>query len=164
LLNKVDDNGSLKCIQVCTDAPSINQLLFADDFLVLTKASRVNARTLQNILQLYEMCSGQTINFNKSSVLFSNYTSGAMKREILQKLNINEEDKTDKYLGLPVYVGRSRMKTFEYMKDKVWRRIRGWMEHMLSRTGMDMLIKSCAQAIPTFSCIVLILLDHYVSK
>jgi hypothetical protein len=74
-----------------------------------------------------------------------------MKREILQKLNINEEDKTDKYLGLPVYVGRSRMKTFEYMKDKVWRRIRGWMEHMLSRTGMDMLIKSCAQAIPTFA-------------
>jgi hypothetical protein len=104
---------------VCTDAPSINQLLFADDFLVLTKASRVNARTLQNILQLYEMCSGQTINFNKSSVLFSKYTSGAMKREILEELNINEEDKTDKYLGLPVYVGRSRMKTFEYIKDKV---------------------------------------------
>jgi hypothetical protein len=41
-----------------------------------------------------------------------------MKREILEELNINE-DKTDKYLGLPVYVGRSRMKTFESIKDKV---------------------------------------------
>jgi hypothetical protein len=52
---------------------------------------------------------------------------------------------------LPVYVGRSRLKTFEYLKDRVWKRIQGWKERMLSRMGKDVLIKACAQAIPTFA-------------
>jgi hypothetical protein len=71
LLNKADVDGSLEGIKVCNDAPSINHLLFADDSLVLMKATRASARTLQKVLHLYEVCLGQTINFEKSSVMFT---------------------------------------------------------------------------------------------
>jgi hypothetical protein len=151
LLNKAELEGSLEGIKICNNAPSFNHLLFADDSLVLIKASQASARTLQNILQLYEVCSGQTINFDKSSVMFSRNTSKVKKREVLRELNISEEAKTERYLGLPVYVGRSRLKTFEYLKDRVWKRIQRWKERMLSRMGKDVLIKACAQAIPTFA-------------
>jgi hypothetical protein len=40
---------------------------------------------------------------------------------------------------------------FEYLKDRLWKRIQGWKERMLSRVGKDILIKACAQAIPTFA-------------
>jgi hypothetical protein len=83
--------------------------------------------------------------------MFSSNTSKVKRREVLRELNISEEAKTEKYLGLPVYVGRSRSKTFEYLKDRVWKRIQGWKEHMLSRAGKDVLIKAIAQAIPTFA-------------
>jgi hypothetical protein len=151
LLNKADVDGSLQGIKICNNAPSFNHLLFVDDSLVLIKASKESAKTLQNILQQYEVCSGQTINFDKSSVMFSRNTSKKMKNEVLRELKISEEAKTERYLGLPVYVGRCRSKIFEYLKDRLWKKIQGWMERMLSRVGKDILIKACAQAIPTFA-------------
>jgi ABC-type arginine transport system ATPase subunit len=89
-LNKAEADGRLEGIKVCANAPSINHLLFADDSLVLTKASSASAKTLQNILQLYEVCSGQTINFDKSSVMFSKNTSNGRIKEVLEELSISE--------------------------------------------------------------------------
>jgi hypothetical protein len=65
LMNHAEEDGSLEGIRICNAAPSFNHLLFADDSLVLIKATSESARTLQNVLQLYEMCSGKTINFDK---------------------------------------------------------------------------------------------------
>jgi hypothetical protein len=151
LLNKAEEDGSLEGIRICNAAPSFNHLLFADDSLVLIKATYESARTLQNILQLYEMCSGQTINFEKSSIMFSNNTSVARRSHVLGELNIRAEARTEKYLGLPVYVGRSRKETFVYLKEKIWKKIKGWKEKMLSKAGKDILKKACAQAIPMFA-------------
>lgn len=110
LLNKADREGNLKGIQLCNSAPSLNHLLFADDSLVLMKAKRECATTLQHVLELYENCSGQTINFDKSSVLFSKNTKRADRQGVLEVLHIRAEAKTEKYLGLPVYVGMSKKK------------------------------------------------------
>jgi hypothetical protein len=150
MLNQAEISGELKGIQICQNAPSFNHLLFADNSLVLIKANQASARSLHNFLQLYEVCSGQTINFDKSSVLFSSNTSGVCKQQVLTELHIRAEARTEKYLGLPVYVGRSRKKTFAYLKDRLWKKIQGWMERLLSTAEKDILIKAIAQAIPTF--------------
>jgi hypothetical protein len=42
-------------------------------------------------------------------------------------------------------------KEFEYLKEKVWRRIQGWKERLLSKAGKKILIKAVAQAIPTYA-------------
>jgi hypothetical protein len=151
LLNKAEMEGDLEGIRICNGAPRFNHLLFADDSLVLFKATRESAKSMQNILQLYEVCSGQTINFDKSSVMFSENAKVARRKHVLEELHIRAEARTEEYLGLPVYVGRSRAKTFEYLKDRIWRKIQGWKERLLSKMGKDILIKACAQAIPTFS-------------
>jgi len=57
----------------------------------------------------------------------------------------------ERYLGLPVHVGRSRGATFAYLKDRIWKRIQGWKEKFLSWAGKEVLIKAVAQAIPTFA-------------
>jgi len=48
-------------------------------------------------------------------------------------------------------MGRSKAKMFNYLKDRVWKRIQGWKEKLLSSAGKDTLIKAVAQAIPTFA-------------
>lgn len=59
-----------KGITICDNAPSITHLLFADDTLLLLKANRENASYLRrHVLQVYEECSGQMINKDKSSFL-----------------------------------------------------------------------------------------------
>jgi hypothetical protein len=151
ILNKAEERGELEGIKICAEAPSFNHLLFADDSPVLIKANRASAKSLQNALHLYEVCSGQTINFDKSSIMFSENTREEMRTQVLRELNIRAEARTEKYLGLPVYVGRARAKTFEYLKDRIWQKIQGWKEKMLTKAGKDILIKACAQAIPTFA-------------
>jgi hypothetical protein len=151
LLNKVEVEGELEGIRICHSAPSFNYLLFADDSLVLIKANSESARSLQNIVQLYEVCSGQTVNYDKSSVMFSENIRSHHRNQVLAALNISAQARMEKYLGLLVHVGRSRKKTFEYLLKRIWKKIQGWKERMLSKMGKDILIKACAQAIPTFT-------------
>lgn len=66
-------------------------------------------------------------------------------------LDLSQEARSDRYLGLPVYMGRSRSKMFGYLKDRVWKRIQGWKERLLSRAGKETLIKAVAQAIPSYA-------------
>jgi hypothetical protein len=51
---------------------------------------------------------------------------------------------------MPVHVGQCRTKVFPYLKKRIWLRIQGWKEKMLSWVGKEVLIKVVAQAIPTF--------------
>jgi len=66
-------------------------------------------------------------------------------------MSIRAETRSAKYLGLPVYVGRSRTDVFAYLKERVWQRIQGWKEKLLSKTGKEIMIKAVAQAIPVFA-------------
>jgi hypothetical protein len=151
LLHKAEAEGLISGVKICPAAPSVSHLLFADDSLILIRATKEDATQLQNILDLYERCSGQMINKLKSAVLFSRNTSTENKMEVRAAVNVDRETMNDKYLGLPVYVGRDKSKTFSYLKDKVWKRIQGWKEKALSWAGKEILIKAIAQAIPTFS-------------
>jgi hypothetical protein len=48
-------------------------------------------------------------------------------------------------------MGRSKRRIFEYLKERVWKRIQGWKEKLLSKVGKGVLIKAVAQAIPSYS-------------
>lgn len=67
----------------------------------------------------------------------------------MSDLGITSKAQNEKYLGLPVYMGRSNKKTFEYLKERVWRRIQGWKEELLAKAGKGVLIKAVAQATPS---------------
>jgi ribonuclease HI len=73
------------------------------------------------------------------------------KEEVMESLGISKEALNERYLGMPIHVGKSRTKTFRHIKDRVWKLIQGWMEKLLSRAGKEILIKAVAQAIPTFT-------------
>jgi hypothetical protein len=107
LLNKAEEDGTLLGVCICHGTPRINHLLFADDLLVPMKATCESAISLQHMLQLYECCSGQTINYDKSAIMFSRNTKSWHKQGVLDELHISAEAWTQKYLDLPVYVGRS---------------------------------------------------------
>jgi hypothetical protein len=123
MLNYAEKDGSLEGIRICPDASSFNHLLFADDSLILLKVSEECSLHLRNILNLNEVCSGQTINTDKSSIVFSKNTSRRDRDRMMSALGITCERRNGKYLGLPVYVDKSRAKTFAYLKDRIWKAI-----------------------------------------
>jgi hypothetical protein len=66
-------------------------------------------------------------------------------------LNVFTETLNEKYLGMPSDVGRSKSGAFKYLKDRIWKKIQGWLEQLLASAGKEVLIKAVAMAIPTFS-------------
>jgi hypothetical protein len=56
----------------------------------------------------------------------------------------------NRYLGLPVVFGRSKNVMFSYVKDRVWKKLKGWKEICLSRTGKEVLIIAIPQVISNY--------------
>ena len=73
------------------------------------------------------------------------------KATFMSAMDIKSEASNGKYLGLPVYMGKSKVQTFTYLNERVWKRIQGWKDKLLSRVGKAVLIKATAQAIPTYA-------------
>ena len=45
--------------------------------------------------------------------------------------------------------GRDKKQSFIYLKERVWQKLQGWKEKILSHASREVLIKSVIQAIPT---------------
>jgi hypothetical protein len=125
MLYDAEQNGRLKGIKICNGAPSISHLLCADDSLLLMEANASNAQEVNRILEIYESCSGQMINKEKSSILYSRNTKQWQKDEVRKALHISVEGLASKYLGLPTYIGKAKSKIFSYIKEKVCKKIQG---------------------------------------
>jgi hypothetical protein len=69
---------------------------------------------------------------------------------ICNKIGVKVVTSHAKYLGLPVLFGRSKKEIFSFVKDRVWKKIKGWKEKCLSRASKGTLIKAVAQAIPNY--------------
>ena len=54
-----------------------------------------------------------------------------MRIEIKEALGVPEIVQYEKYLGLPSFVGKSKMTSFDYIKERVWRKLQGWEESLL---------------------------------
>jgi hypothetical protein len=151
LLKHHSVSSELHGLQVALSALAVSHLLFADDSLLLFKADTMSAGKVQDVLDLYCLASGQRVNRDKSSIFFSKGSPNGVKNAIMGVLDVCNETLNEKYLGMPSDVGRSRGGAFKYIKDRIWSKIQGWLEKLLSAGGKDVLIKSVAQALPIFS-------------
>jgi hypothetical protein len=50
-------------------------------------------------------------------------------------LDVHKETLNEKYLGMPSDVGKSRGGVFKYLRDRMWKKVLGWMEQLLSVGG-----------------------------
>ena len=131
--------------------PPVNHLLFADDNLLFFKANSVGATEVNQVLEAYCQASGQRINYAKSLIFFSKGVPDSTREVIKDSLNVPNETLNEKYLGMPSDIGNSKNGAFKYLKDRVWNKVKGWMEKVLSSGGKEVLIKSVAQSIPVYS-------------
>uniref|UniRef100_A0A8I6XXP6 Uncharacterized protein n=1 Tax=Hordeum vulgare subsp. vulgare TaxID=112509 RepID=A0A8I6XXP6_HORVV len=83
--------------------------------------------------------------------MFSPNTAEDTRMAVKNILGIQSETWNEKYLGLPVHVGRSRRKSFAYIKGAVAGKVYGWKEKLIAKPGKETLVKAMAQAIPTYA-------------
>lgn len=106
---------------------------------------------VRECLNLYEKASGKTINFSKSALFFSQNTHLMVIETIKSILTIPVVQQHDLYLGLPTISMKSKRLQFQYLVERVVKRIQGWNNKWFSFGGKKVLIKSILQAIPTYA-------------
>ena len=147
LIIKAQERKALHGIKIARNAPEISHLLFVDDSIFFIRATRQEMEQLMYILSLWQRASGQLINLDKSELSFSQNVPIDRKNDVQGWIKIKAIESHSKYLGLPTFVGRSKKQVFEFVQQRVWKKLKGWKERSLSKAGKEVLIKSVAQPI-----------------
>ena len=129
----------------------MSHLFFTDDSLLFCQENDNDCQSVLDILRTYEQASGQQINRGKTQLFFSSNTKQPTRSKNSDLFGVPAVSQYEKYLGLPSFVGRAKKQSFSYLRERVWSKIKGWKEKLLSQAGREVLIKSVLQAMPTFT-------------
>ncbi|XP_057811823.1 uncharacterized mitochondrial protein AtMg00310-like [Salvia miltiorrhiza] len=104
---------------------------------------------VREIVEKYEKASGQSVNFDKSSITFSPNTRRNEEMAVCNILQVRMGDGLQKYLGLPAFSLRQKRLQFSYLTEKIQKKLLSWKQREFSSGGKEVLIKSVIQAVPT---------------
>ncbi|XP_024177967.1 uncharacterized protein LOC112183885 [Rosa chinensis] len=120
-------------------------------YAILVNASIQECTRVREILNTYECASGKKINFQKSSVVFSRNVPKELQYEFAVVLEVNCVEEHDRYLGLPLRVGKAKMANFRYIKEKLTKKLVNWKFKILSCARKEILIKAFPQTMPLYA-------------
>ncbi|GAV65313.1 hypothetical protein CFOL_v3_08828, partial [Cephalotus follicularis] len=104
-----------------------------------------------DLLKTYEDTSGRKVNVDKTGAFLSPNTKQEVRNTTIHSIEVSNVREYNKYLGLPAYSGRSKASMFHLLKERVWGKLTGWKEKLLSNAGKQILIKAVAQSLPTYA-------------
>ncbi|EEF45140.1 conserved hypothetical protein [Ricinus communis] len=114
-------------------------------------------KRLRGLFQRFDLihwskeASGKLVNKAKSSIFFSQNTPTQQRHQLARVLAISHIRGQDKYLGLPAVISKSKKNTFREIKDRIAKRLAGWIGALLSTGGKEIMIKVVTMAVPVYS-------------
>lgn len=123
LIKHADLNGDIHVFSLFRRGPKLTYLSFADDSLLFCGATVEECGKVLNILEAYEGASSEKVNRSKIALFFSKSTTKDIKSNIKLVLGVSEILQYEKYLCLPFLVGNGKKASFNYIKERFWRKL-----------------------------------------
>lgn len=116
-------------------------ILFADNNMLFARVNAHETYNLLQILQTNQKALGQMVSLEKLKVSHSRNIQQIEKTIICEKIWVKAMTNHTSYLGLLVLFGRKKNKVFPQIKERIWKKIKGWNEKCLSRVGKKTITK-----------------------
>jgi hypothetical protein len=124
-------------------------LQYADDILILLKASTEAASNLKKILDDFADATGLQINFTKTTFVPLNIDQ-ELSNNIANILGTSVASFPQTYLGLPLSAYKLPPSAFQPIIDNVDKYLSGWRASLLSKGGRLILPSSVLDSLPTY--------------
>lgn len=111
--------GNISGAKASARSSALKHVMYANDIVLFSKATRNDARILSNCLDKYCIWYGQSINRCKSGKFFSKHTTNSVRRSIKQQLQMKKLKKDAVYLRAPLFLSRSPSKDFKFLEEKM---------------------------------------------
>lgn len=132
LTNKVAE-GKLRAVRASKQGPSLSYLFSANDLLIFTEAVEDQLACVREGLDQFCKCSGQQVNFEKSSMFISPNIPAMEVDRLSGCMGFQLKKKLGKYFGhIIVKDGKNRERNKELL-HRVHARLEGWKLSYLSR-------------------------------
>lgn len=164
LIKEAEQKGLMKGVSIERGRFSINHLFFADDCILFGDASAEGATVVGNVIKEYESLLGQRVNFEKSLIFFGANVNVNIKDTIINILGVRVALNPEKYLGLPMMVGRKKSWAFANFIDRFRRCIEGWSLRYLSMGGKKISSKQSYKLSQSMRCNVLNFRNSYAGS
>lgn len=102
------------------------------------------------LLQVYERCSGRQISIEKCS-FYIGPRAAHRATQIVRVTGMQQKDFLIRYLGVPIFAGRSKLIYFEHLVIKVRHKLEGWQARLLSFAGRLTLLQVVLTSIPIYT-------------
>ena len=126
MLRKEVGIGRIKGILVCRRAPQISHLLFEDNSIIFCRSTMEEGNRGIKVFKDYEEAFGQKLNKEKTFLFFSKNTKRDTQEGIKDLFGAQIILQHEKYLGLPLMVGRGRKQVFSQIEDQMGRKVAVW--------------------------------------
>ncbi|KAL0000247.1 hypothetical protein SO802_019849 [Lithocarpus litseifolius] len=144
-------NGNLwQPVKASQSGPTLSHLLFADNLVFFARADYVNCSAIRDVLDEFCSISGQTVSATKSRVYFSPNVDRDTRESLSDILGFGSTPNLGKYLGIPIKHSRSSSQDYNFILDRVKKKLAGWKASMLSLAGHSVLIQASLATIPTY--------------
>lgn len=141
-----------------------NHLMYADDLILVTSATRKAAWNINLCLAKYTYLFGQLPNFAKSQIFFPSWCNKYILNRICSILNLTPASYPFKYMGILISHRKIATNSFKPMVDKIHCTCNRWSNCSLSIAAKTILINSTLLSIPTYALSVYSIPKSILSK
>lgn len=124
--------------------------MFANDLILIIKATRKNARNCLRCLNVYENLSGQKPNFLKYAIYVPSWYDKKLAKSISKILGISLESFPFTYLGIPISSKKLQIIQLQHIPTRVRNTIQSQNHSSISTVGHGILLNNVIFAIPNY--------------
>jgi hypothetical protein len=123
---------------------------YANDLMVFCNGKLNNLTNLKELFIRYVMASGQIVNTSKST-FYSGAITHNRQLQIANLLNFNQGSLPFRYLGVPIFKGKTKVIHLQPVTDKIKSKLSAWKVALLSMAGRIQLVRSVIQSMLIYS-------------